>query len=82
METDVHFPTDLNLLWDAGRKGCDLIEKYRDQFGYDLPHWRKLKDWRRRLKALERAASKTVYGGGANKEARVRQAVPGRRTRR
>ncbi len=75
LETDVHFPTDLNLLWDAGRKGCDLIEKYRDQFGYELPHWRKLKDWRRRLKGLERTTSKAVYGGGANKEARVRQAV-------
>ncbi len=23
LETDVHFPTDLNLLWDAGRKCVD-----------------------------------------------------------
>lgn len=75
LETDVHFPTDLNLLWDAGRKCVDLIEKYRDQFGYPLPHWRKAKDWRRRLKALERITSKVAFGGGANKEARVRQAV-------
>jgi len=75
LESDVHFPTDLNLLWDAGRKCVDLIEKYREQFGYALPGWRKAKDWRRRLKALERLTSKTVYGGGANKEARVRQTV-------
>ena len=75
LETDVHFPTDLNLLWDAGRKCVDLIEKYRDRFGYALPHWRKAKDWRRRLKGLERIASKAAFGGGANKEARVRQAV-------
>jgi hypothetical protein len=75
LETDVHFPTDLNLLWDAGRKCVDLIEKYRDQFGYALPGWRKAKDWRRRFKALERVTSKTVYGGGANKEARVKRAV-------
>ena len=75
LETDVHFPTDLNLLWDAGRKCVALIEKYRDQFGYALPHWRKAKDWRRRLKGLERITSKAVFGGGANKEARVRQAV-------
>jgi len=53
----------------------DLIEKYRDQFGYELAHWRKAKDWRRRLKACERITSKTVAGGGAKKEARVRQAV-------
>jgi hypothetical protein len=36
LETDVHFPTDLNLLWDAGRKCVDLIEKYPSQFGYAL----------------------------------------------
>jgi hypothetical protein len=60
LETDVHFPTDLNLLWDAGRKCVDLIEKYRDQFGYDLPGWRKAKDWRRRLKGLERLTSKSA----------------------
>src|SRR6266508_2425983 len=75
LETDVHFPTDLNLLWDAGRKCVDLVEKYRDQFGYDLPGWRKAKDWRRRLKGLERLTSKTVYGGGAHKEKRVKTAV-------
>jgi hypothetical protein len=75
LESDVHFPTDLNLLWDAGRKCVDLIEKYRDQFGYDLPGWRKAKEWRRRLKGLERITSKTVYGGGANKEKRVKAAV-------
>jgi transposase, IS5 family len=75
LETDVHFPTDLNLLWDAGRKCVDLIEKYRDQFGYDLGGWRKAKDWRRRLKGLERLTSKTVYGGGAQKEKRIQAAV-------
>jgi hypothetical protein len=75
LETDVHFPTDLNLLWDAGRKCVDLIEKYRDQFGHDLPGWRKAKNWRRRLKALERRTSKTVYGGGAHKEKRLKAAV-------
>lgn len=75
LETDVHFPTDLNLLWDAGRKCVDLIEKYRDQFGYRLEGWRKAKDWRRRLKSLERMTSKTVYGGGSGKEARVKSSV-------
>ena len=29
LETDVHFPTDLNLLWDAGRKCVDLVEGLR-----------------------------------------------------
>ncbi len=75
LETDVHFPTDLNLLWDAGRKCLDLVEKYRDQFDYALGGWRKLKDWRRRLKACERVASRTVFGGGKDKERRLRAAV-------
>ena len=75
LETDVHFPTDLNLLWDAGRKCVDLIEKYRDQFGYALPGWRKAKEWRRQLKHCERITSQIVYRGGPNKEARVKRAV-------
>ncbi len=71
----MHFPTDLNLLWDAGRKCVDLVEKYRDQFGYALPGWRKAREWRRQLKNLERTASRVVYRGGPNKEARVKRAV-------
>lgn len=75
LETDVHFPTDLNLLWDAGRKCVDLIVKYRDQFGYALPGWRKAKAWRRQLKACERVASQIVYRGGPNKATRVKRTV-------
>lgn len=75
LESDVHFPTDLNLLWDAGRKCVDLIVKYRDQFGYALPGWRKAKAWRRQLKACERAASQSVSRGGPNREARMKRAV-------
>ena len=75
LETDVHFPTDLNLLFDGGRKCLDLVEKYRDQFGYELEGWRKLEDWRRRFKGLERVASKTVFGGGKDKEKRVQKVV-------
>ncbi|MEO7700172.1 MAG: ISNCY family transposase [Opitutus sp.] len=75
LETDVHFPTDLNLLWDAGRKCVDLIVKYRDQFGYALTGWRKAKAWRRQLKNLERTASHIVYRGGPNKETRMKRAV-------
>lgn len=75
LETDVHFPTDLNLLFDAGRKSLDLIQKYRDQYGYQLPGWRKLEDWQRRFKSAERAASKVVFGGGKDKDKRSRVAV-------
>jgi IS5 family transposase len=72
LETDVHFPTDLNLLLDAGRKCLDLVEKYQKAFGYDLPGWRKLKHWRGQFKAAERVASKTAFGGGKDKDKRLR----------
>ena len=74
LETDVHFPTDLNLLWDAGRKCVDLVEGFLAA-GYALPGWRKFKAWRRQLKACERSASQVVYRGGPNKEKRVQAAV-------
>ena len=74
LETDVHFPTDLNLLWDAGRKCLDLVERFR-RSGYALPGWRKAKDWRRQLKNLQRTTSQIVYRGGPNKAARVKSAV-------
>ena len=74
LETDVHFPTDLSLLWDAGRKCVDLVEGLLAS-GYALPGWRKFKSWRRQLKACERAASQVVSRGGPNKEARVKSAV-------
>ena len=74
LETDVHFPTDLNLLRDAGRKCVDLVEGLLAA-GHRLPGWRKFKAWRRQLKACERTASHIVYRGGPNKEARVKSAV-------
>jgi IS5 family transposase len=74
LETDVHFPTDLNLLWDSGRKCVDWVEDYRAG-GHALPGWRKAKDWRRQLKNLQRSTSQIVYRGGPNKEARVKKAV-------
>ena len=74
LETDVHFPTDLALLWDAGRKCVDWIEKFR-RSGCALSGWRKAKDWRQQLKNLQRTTSQIVYRGGTNKEARVKAAV-------
>ena len=74
LETNVHFPTDLSLLWDSGRKCVDLIEDFLAS-GHALPGWRKFKDWRRQLKNLQRSTSQIVHRGGPNKEARVKKAV-------
>jgi IS5 family transposase len=74
LEADVRFPTDLNLLRDAGRQCVDLSEGFRAS-GYELSGWRKARQWRRQLKNLQRTTSQIVSRGGSNKEARVKSAV-------
>lgn len=50
LETNVHFPTDLNLLWDSLRKCLDMIEKLKELTS--LQGWRKIKNIRKMLKSL------------------------------
>ena len=33
LETNVHFPTDLNLLWDSCRKGIDVMKYCMKHYG-------------------------------------------------
>ncbi len=73
LETNVHYPTDVNLLWDAGRKCIELSSRLCRQLG--LAGWRKEKDWYRRLKNGTRACEKTCRAGGANKGQRVSKEV-------
>ena len=73
LETNVHYPTDTNLLWDAGRKCLDVMRILHQQ--YQLPGWRKHNHWRRELKNLYRSAAQTARSGGKNKEDRVVRAV-------
>ena len=68
LETNVHFPTDLNLLWDAQRKCLDLICPMMSRHG--LPGWRKAKAWRRKLKTQMIGLTRLNSGGGPNKEQR------------
>lgn len=69
VETDVHFPTDYNLLWDSARKCIDIAEQL------PIPGWRKSKSWKRNLKGLMRAVAKTSVGGGPNKKQRIKKAA-------
>ena len=70
VETDVHFPTDYNLLWYSARKCIDIAEKL------PVGGWRKSNHWKRSLKGLMRATGKTSVAGGPNKK---RQAKSQRR---
>lgn len=61
LETNVHFPTDLNLLYDALRKCLDRIEKI--QKVVSLRGWRKIKYLRKVIKSTFRSTSHQVYKG-------------------
>lgn len=69
VETDTHFPTDYNLLWDSARKCIDLVKKL------EVPGWRKRGDWHKSLKSLMRAVGQSSKGGGKNKGERVKKAA-------
>lgn len=43
LETNVHLPADLNLLWDASRECVDAIEYFRAEGFLSGKGWRKHK---------------------------------------
>jgi IS5 family transposase len=69
LESNVHYPTDCNLLWDAARKCVELLGQLHEKL--DLPGWRKAKHWKKRVKNAMRACEQAASGGGANKAQRV-----------
>jgi IS5 family transposase len=73
LETNVHYPTDLNLLWDGQRKCADLLQPLVKR--YQMSGWRKVKAWRNKLKSQMIGLTRTLGGGGPNKELRKEQAV-------
>ena len=52
VETDVHFPTDINLLWDAARKVLTLTRRLSEEIGID--GWRQEPHLLRKVKRLFR----------------------------
>ncbi len=67
----MHFPTDLNLLWDSSRKCLDMIDKLQRET--KLPGWRKIKHIRKTIKSIYRATSFQVFKG--RKESHKKQSV-------
>jgi hypothetical protein len=74
VESNVHFPTDYNLLWDCVRKCLDMITKLEFKYG-QLAGWRKISHWRRSLKSGMRSLGKACASGGKKKEERVKAAA-------
>ena len=74
VESNVHFPTDYNLLWDSARKCIDGVYYFTEKYSY-IKGWRKLSNWRQELKGLMRELGKASASGGKNKQRRLKVAT-------
>jgi len=74
VESNVHFPTDYNLLWDSARKCLGTVSKYLEKYK-NLKGWRKIKNWNYEMKGLMRELGKASSSGGKNKQDRVATAT-------
>ena len=72
VESNVHFPTDYNLLWDCIRKSLDMIGKIEKRHS-SYTGWRKRKSWYRDLKSLMRELGRVSKSGGKQKEERLQE---------
>lgn len=70
VESNVHFPTDYNLLWDCARKCLDVVSKFLKKYK-GLKGWRKIGHWRGEIKGLMRELGRASAGGGKNKAEKV-----------
>lgn len=74
VESNVHFPTDYNLLWDSARKCIDAVCVFLGKYN-NLSGWRKIKNWKSELKGLMRELGKATASGGKGKEQREASAA-------
>jgi len=74
VESNVHFPTDYNLLWDSARKCLDMVGKFLKKYP-EVPGWRKIRNWHNEMKNMMRIVGKTSSSGGKGKDQRVKHAV-------
>lgn len=74
VESNVHFPTDYNLLWDSARKCIETVCVFLFKYKH-LQGWRKIKSWKSELKGLMRELGKATASGGKGKEQREAKAA-------
>ena len=70
VESNVHFPTDYNLLWDSARKCTDVIGDFLEKYP-NIGGWRKLYDWHKQLKNKMREISQSHKKSEENKKTLV-----------
>lgn len=66
VKTDVHFPTDINLLFDAMRKSIELIGQLCER--YEISDWRQYRYNIRQIKKAYRYAQTSKNGGAKTEE--------------
>lgn len=69
--TNVHFPTDISLLWDSVRKSIDAIGVIADYTGNS--GWREAKAWKRKTKNAYNSVNRLCKSGGKNKKRRLKK---------
>lgn len=70
VKSNVHFPTDYNLLWDSARKCTDVIGQFLEKYP-TIKGWRKLQDWHKQLKNKMREVSQSNKKGEEKKKSIV-----------
>ena len=74
-EANVHFPTDYNLLWDSIRKCLSIVKHLIKANSAHSSGWRKIEDWRVRMKGLMLAVSHATADRSKNRDTRLKKAV-------
>jgi len=73
LETNVHFPTDFNLLWDASRKSIELVGQIYNSL--HVAGWRNYKAWRDNMKRAHHKAAKSCRGAGKHTDQGLNAAI-------
>lgn len=74
VESHIHFPTDMNLLWDSCRKCLDMIGLLK-QSGVQLKGWGQYKKWYKKVKKVYRVCSEIHRRKGGNYQERLKSAA-------
>lgn len=80
VETHVHYPTDINLLWDAMRKTIEIAADLARTYG--LTEWRQSAYNLRQLKKLYRQAQKLKHSSSKDEAKRQKKQAATREAHR
>ncbi len=70
IETNIHFPTDMNLLYDSCRKCLDVVGKLKNK-GLKLRGWGQHRKWYHKIRNAYRETSEIHRKKGQNYQDRL-----------